>query len=139
MSREILHEGVVQTAGLNSVTVLLSPGVSCVGCHAEKSCNISGNDRKTVVINGSYQLSPGEKVTVSMKASQGFSALILGYIIPFLLVFISLVVLLSLSLNELLSGLVSLGLLLPYYGILFILRKGIDRRFTFTLNRLQVR
>jgi len=136
MDSEISHEGIVKTADKDSVMVLLSPGVSCCGCQAEKSCNISGTDRKLIKVEGAFNFSSGEKVIVSMKRSQGYSALFLGYILPLIVVTVTLTVMITLSVNELFSGLISLGLLIPYYLLLFILRKSINNRFTFTLNRI---
>jgi len=136
MDYEISHEGIVQYTGKDSVMVLLSPGVSCSGCQAEKSCNISGNDRKLIKVDGAFNLSSGEKVLVSMKKSQGYSAILLGYLIPLIVVIITLTAMISLSVNELFSGLISLGLLIPYYFLLFVLRKSISNRFTFTINRI---
>lgn len=135
MDSDISHEGIVQTAGKDSVIVLLSPGVSCSGCQAEKSCNISGTDRKLIKVDGTFNLSAGEKVKVSMKRSQGYSAIFLGYILPLIVVIVALAAMTSFSVNELYSGLVSLGLLITYYLMLFVLRKSINNRFTFTLNR----
>ena len=134
MNSEISHEGIVESAEKNSVMVLLSPGVSCSGCQASGSCNISGDDRKIIKVDGSYDFSQGEKVLVSMKRSQGYSALVLGYLIPLVLVVVSLIVLLLLSLNELYAGLISICLLIPYYLTLLLLRKSISRRFTFSLT-----
>jgi sigma-E factor negative regulatory protein RseC len=136
MENEISHEGVVQSATAGSVTVLLSPGISCSGCQAEKSCGIAGSEHKMINIDGSFSIVPGEKVLVSMQKSQGFSALFLGYILPLMVVVISLVTLISLKINELSSGLISVGLLIPYYGLLFIFRRSINRKFRFTLKRI---
>jgi sigma-E factor negative regulatory protein RseC len=131
---EITHEGIVQETDGNSVTVLLSPLTACKGCYAEKSCNIAGNDFKLINVHGAYNVKTGEKVIVSMKRSMGYSALFLGYLSPLLLVVMVLIVLISFSVNELISGLLSIAILIPYYIILFVFRKLINKKFSFTIN-----
>lgn len=131
---DISHEGMVQQTNENSVTVLLSPKTSCTGCDGKNSCNLSGKEDKIVTISGSYNVRPGDSVTVSMKQSMGYFALFLGYLLPLFLVVGILIVLLSFSVNELLSGLLSIAILLPYYLILIVFRKGINNKFSFTLK-----
>jgi sigma-E factor negative regulatory protein RseC len=131
---EISHEGMVQQADNNSVTVLLSPKTSCTGCQGKDSCNLSGKEDKIVIIPGYYNVKPGDNVTVSMKQSMGYFALFIGYLLPLFLVVSVLILLLSFSAGELLAGLLSLGILIPYYMILIVFRKGINNKFSFTLK-----
>lgn len=131
---KIEHEGIVQETDENSVTVLLSPMTACSGCHAEKSCNLAGCEQKLVNVQGTYNVKTGDRVLVSMKQSMGYSALFLGYLFPLLLVVILLIVLIAFSVNELISGLLSLAILLPYYFILFAFRKLISKKFLFTIK-----
>ncbi len=131
---EITHEGMVQQTMDNSVTVLLSPRTSCAGCAEKNSCNVSGKENKTVTISGNYNVRPGDVVTVAMKQSMGYFALLLGYLLPLLLVVVLLIVLLLFSVSELLSGLISIAVLIPYYLILIFLRKVIDKKISFTLK-----
>jgi sigma-E factor negative regulatory protein RseC len=131
---EITHEGTVQATGENSVTVLLSLKTSCSGCHEKNACNLSDKDNKIVTISGNYNVHPGDSVMVSMKQSMGYFALFLGYLLPLFLVIGILILLLSFSVSELPAGLLSLAILIPYYLILILFRKGINNRFSFTLK-----
>jgi sigma-E factor negative regulatory protein RseC len=131
---EISHEGLVQIADGNCVTVLLSPKTNCTGCLEKNSCNLSGKDNKIVTISGNYNVRPGDDVIVSMKKSMGYFALFLGYLLPLFLVVLLLVLLLLFSVNELLSGLLSIGILLPYYMILILFRKEINKKISFTIK-----
>lgn len=131
---EIAHDAIVRTIDSNSVTVTLLNNESCAGCHAEKACGVSGKESKTIIIEGIYDLTPGSKVTVTMKQSDGYRALFLGYLLP-LLIFLFFIVLLSaLSVDELLSGLISLGTLVPYYLLFFLFRKSIYTGVTFNIK-----
>jgi sigma-E factor negative regulatory protein RseC len=131
---EIKHEAIVRSVGDDSVTVVLSPGLSCEGCQAESSCGMTGKSDKIVSIPGTFKFHPGDKVIVSMKDSQGYTALFLGYMLPLILVVSTLIILLSFEAGELLSGLISFGILIPYYIILRIFRNSIGRKFSFKIN-----
>jgi positive regulator of sigma E activity len=134
ISNNIEHEGIVRQVDEKSVTVLLSPSTACSGCHSEKSCGMSGNVEKVVNINGKYNVKPGDQVIVTMKQSLGYSALFIGYLMPLIIVVLLLIILISLSINELTAGLLSIGVLIPYYSGLYIYRKLIDKKFSFTLK-----
>jgi len=128
------HKGIVQKTDNNSVTVCISAASACAGCHAEGSCTLSGKEEKIVEVSGNYNVKPGDNVTVLMKQSMGYVALFLGYILPLVAVIAILILLIYLKAPELVAGLVSIGILIPYYLILFSFRKRINNKFTFTLK-----
>jgi sigma-E factor negative regulatory protein RseC len=130
----IEHDGIVQDSGNGSVTVKISSASACSGCLAEGSCTMSGKEEKIINVTGSYNVSPGDKVTVLLQQSAGFTALFLGYIIPLLLVVTLLAILISASVNELTAGLCSIGILIPYYSTLRLFRDRIGKKFTFTIK-----
>ena len=130
----IIHKGVVSKSDNESVTVIITPGSACSGCHAEGSCSLSGKVEKPVIVKGRYNLNEGDNVIVSMKQSTGFTALFLGYVLPLIIVITSLIILVSLSYPELVSGLVSISSLLPYYLILYLFRKRINDSFIFSIK-----
>jgi len=131
---EIQHEGIVQTADDNEVTVIISSNSACSGCHAEGMCSLSGREEKIINIPGKYNVNPGDRVMVMMKQTMGYTALFLGYIIPLLAVIISLAIMVSFSVPELTSGLLSAGILVPYYAILYLMKNRINKKFVFTLK-----
>lgn len=130
----IEHNGTVQESGINHVTVLISSASACASCHAEGSCTMSGAKEKIIDVTGSYHVATGDKVTVLMKQSAGFTALFLGYIFPLILVMTILIILVSLSVPELTAGLGAIAVLVPYYGALWLLRKHISKKFTFSIK-----
>lgn len=130
----IQHEGVVQKVGSNSVLVTISSESACSGCHAEGFCNISGKEEKVVNVEGKYNVSPGDNVTILMKRSMGYKAVVLSYLSPLLIIIISLVVMLSLEIPELTAGIISILILVPYFLVLYLFRNQINKSFTFTLK-----
>ncbi len=133
-SNTIDHTGIVKKSDKESVTVLITSVSACSGCHAEGSCSISGKEEKMVEVRGNYDVREGDTVTIIMKQSTGFTALFLGYLLPLIIVVISLIILSSLNFSELISGLMAIFSLVPYYLVLFFFRKKINNRFKFSLK-----
>ena len=71
---------------------------------------------------------------VQMKKSMGYKALLLGYIIPFVVFMFVLILLAAFSVPEIYAGAGALAVLIPYYLILWFFRKRIDNKFTFTIK-----
>jgi sigma-E factor negative regulatory protein RseC len=132
----IEHAGVVQKSDANSVIVRILSETACAGCHAEGSCSLSGVKEKMVEVNGNYNVSPGDNVTVLMKKSMGFTALFLGYVLPLIIFILILIILISLPLSELAAGLGSIGFLGIYYLLLYFFREKIRNKFIFTIKTL---
>ncbi|MFZ2338312.1 MAG: SoxR reducing system RseC family protein [Bacteroidales bacterium] len=130
----IQHEGTVKEVGIDSVVVSIVSCAACAGCAARGMCGMTENQEKTIDIRGKYDVAPGDKVTVQMEESAGMKAVILSYVVPFFIVIGGLFALQSLPVNELTAGLISLALLVPWFLILYIFRKKLDRSFIFTLK-----
>jgi len=138
----IEHEGVVKRTDSSSSTVIITTTSACSGCHAEGMCTLSGKEEKIIEVTGSYNLSPGDIVTVRMKKSMGYNALFLGYILPLIVVILlplivvilTLILLISISVPEGWAGLGTILVLLPYYIILWLFRNRINSKFSFTIK-----
>ncbi len=133
------HSGIVTRIEGGKVQVSLINVSACASCHAKGICAVSESEQKLIDINNfthipdQYQV--GESVKVSLQQAVGFKALLLGYIIPFLLVFITLVITWSVTGNEAWSGLLSLFMLLPYYGLLKLFNNKLKKTFSFTISK----
>ncbi len=130
----IEHDGIVEKSGSDHLTVRITSASACSGCHAEGACTMSGKSEKLIDVTGSYNVSPGEKVTVLMKQSAGFTALFFGYVLPLVLVLVILIILISASVPELPAGLGAIAILIPYYGALWLFRDYIGKKFTFSIK-----
>jgi sigma-E factor negative regulatory protein RseC len=87
-----------------------------------------------VGLRDNEQLGTGQQVTVTLERSLGFRALMLGYMLPFAILLISLFGMVSLTGNEGLSALVSIALMAPYYALLYRYREKIRSRFRFKIK-----
>lgn len=135
-SSSVEHQGVVHEVLTGLVRVRILSETACSSCHAKGVCNVSDSESKYIDVSVDEKgFNVGDSVLVSMCTTDGYRALFFAYILPFILVFVGLIVFL-LFFNELLSGLLSLGLLIPYYSLLFILKQRLSNSFTFSLKRL---
>jgi len=108
---------------------------ACSACHARGGCLASESREKEIEVirdHRSYEI--GQHVTVVLKESSGIRAVFYGYLLPFLVLVATIVVALSLTGEETLSGLVALGMLIPYYGVLYMFRHKLNKRFRFSLE-----
>jgi positive regulator of sigma E activity len=119
----------------DTMRVIISQQSACAGCHAKSACAVSDAEDKEIdvsFVNGVYH--PGQEVTVLFRESAGFKALFYGYLLPFTLVLLMLIILFSTTNNELISGLLALGILIPYYITLYFFRDKLKRMFIFELE-----
>jgi len=134
------HSGVVTRIEESKVQVSLLNVSACASCHAKGICAVSDSDQKIIDINnfatisGQYQI--GESVKVSFQQSVGFKALFLGYLFPFLLLFITLIATWAITGSEALAGILALAVLVPYYLSLKLAKNKIDKTFTFTISKI---
>jgi sigma-E factor negative regulatory protein RseC len=131
----ITHEGIVLKApGDGTADVEIVTGSACSGCHAKSACSLGSTDVRTINIKSDAKLNPGDKVTVIMEQSQGFRALVIGYVIPFLLLITVFIVLTVAGAGELSSALLSFSSLAVYYFIVWLMRSRIDKKFEFKIK-----
>jgi len=130
----INHLAIVKNADDKGVTVEITAYSACSGCHAEGTCSLSGKEQKIIDISGRYNVKPGDTVTVLMKQSMGYTALFYGYLLPLVIILLSLVILISAQVSELVAGLTSIASVIPYFIILWFFRRQLNEKFTFTLK-----
>lgn len=133
----IEHKGRIDSIDGNKINVNFLAMSGCASCHAKGICSAADMQEKSVeVFDFTNQYKVGEEVNVILKQSLGFRALFLGYVLPFILVLLVLIILTAVTENEGIAGLSALLVLAPYYLILFLLRDKIRKKFTFTLNKI---
>jgi sigma-E factor negative regulatory protein RseC len=135
-NNQISHPGYIVEVLPELIHVQIITNSSCASCSVKGSCSVGEIEEKLVEVdvqaNHSYKV--GDAVTVVLDQSKGIFAILLGYVFPFLTLLITLIIMLSITDNQGLAGLVSLAMLLPYYGILFLFKRTIRRKFDFKLG-----
>jgi sigma-E factor negative regulatory protein RseC len=132
----IRHLGKVERIEKHKVYVRIEQNAACSDCHAQSVCLASDKKEKIIEINDySESYSLREEVIVTARSSMGLFAVLIAFVIPLLLVIISLIAGLNLSRNEVVGGLIGLSILVPYYLILYFFRDRLKRNFIFTLSK----
>jgi sigma-E factor negative regulatory protein RseC len=131
----IEHEGVIVKSTENRATVKILNKSACASCELTGKCNLSDVKEKEIeVFTNGKSYTSGDKVTIAASESMGFKALFLGYILPFVIVLSALITMTYSGFSEMTSGLVSLGVLVPYYIGLKLLNHKIQKQFSFYLK-----
>ena len=117
---DITHPGIVENVTESTVFVKILAMSACSSCHAKGMCNLAEMEEKVVEVRkeSGREFRGGDKVTVTMRRSQGSKAVMLGYVVPFLVMMGMLVLVLVLTGNEGLAGLSAILVLVPYYWVL---------------------
>jgi sigma-E factor negative regulatory protein RseC len=135
MARYISHQGVVDSIDGQNVIVRITQSSACGGCQARNICHAAESKDKMVevVCANAENLKVGQSVTVAGAESLGIKAVVFAFGLPLLLLMAALITTLRLTADEKVSALVSLGILVPYYIALLLMRNRIKRDFIFRI------
>lgn len=137
MSNKIKHAGVVDGVEGECVRVRILQSSACSACKVAAHCNASETKEKIIdvmdVDASHYQ--KGDQVMVVADTAVGFRASLYGYLLPLILMVVTLVGVLAATHSEGLAALSALGILMPYYVLLFLMRNKLRNRLSFTLER----
>ena len=121
LNSDIRHTGFVKRVTSDSLIVNIVSQSACSSCHANGACSVADfQDKEIEISHFTRQYTPGQEVTVVFQQSQGYTAIVWSYIVPFILVFVTLIIAVSVTQNELISGILALGVLIPYYITLYL-------------------
>jgi len=132
----IVHPGIINKIENDKIIVNIIAQSACASCHAKGMCSVSDLEEKSIEVlkKSGKNYKTGEKVNVAMESSLGTKAVMIGYVIPFLIVLISLIILTIITNNEGFAGLISLALLIPYYFSVYFHRDKLKKTFTFKIQ-----
>lgn len=136
MSKIVTHKGkVIHLEGLD-VRVMIESMSACAACHAKGMCTLSDKEDKIIDIRVSAdraaKLNVGDEVVVAVSQQRGMQAVLLAYILPAILVVLSLILLLKL-LPEPLAILSALAVLGGYYYVLYLFRNKLNAKFVMSI------
>lgn len=136
MSERIEHSGFVTRVEGKNIQVQIIQMSACSSCHAKGACSAADMDEKFVDVESTDDtLRIGDIVNIVGESSTGLLAVLLAFVIPFMLILTSLFVLRNIVPNEAVSGTVSLALLIPYYIILSLFNKKLKRKLQFRIEK----
>ena len=139
-NNNIKHLGIVESIDGSHVRVKILQSSACSSCSVKGHCNISETKEKIIDIHDKESAdccSVGQEVMVCGTTSMGMKAVVLAFVLPFIVLLAALFVTMRVTDgDEAASALVSLCTLIPYYIIIYLLRNRISRTFSFTLETI---
>ena len=137
MADIIKHRGIVEKVEGSHVVVRILQTSACAACSAKGLCNASESKEKQIdvyEVNASYRI--GEEVVLCGTTSMGMRAVFLAFGIPMLLLLVALFVTMRVTDGDaLVSSLVALFAVVPYYLVIYIMKDKFNKTFSFTIEK----
>ena len=135
MAQDIRHDGIVDSIDGQNVIVRITQSSACGGCQARNICRAAESKDKLVEVHcaDSGSLDVGQAVVVTGAESLGMKAVAFAFGLPLLLLMVSLIAAMRISGSERAAVIAALGILVPYYIVLFLLRDKIKEDFQFRI------
>lgn len=135
MSQLIEHSGFIEQINGKHIKVQILQESACSGCHAKGACSAADMTDKFVDVESEdTDLKVGQMVTLYGQSSIGLFAVLLAFVLPFLIILFTLFILNDKIDNEVISGTIALGMLLPYFFILSLFNKKLKSKLKFYLK-----
>ena len=135
MVNTIKHQGIVENIQGSHLQVRIVQTSACATCSIKGHCTSADTKEKLIDVadRNASNYKVGDHVWVVGELSMGYMAVLLAFVIPFLILVLSLFIFMAIWGNELSASLISLGLLVPYYGVLWLNKTRIGKKFSFTV------
>lgn len=135
-SKEIMHDGVVRSLDGEFMSVEILSKSACSGCEARSLCSSSDQKSKMieVVVNKGETYQVGQSVTVVGSESMGIVAVVLCYVVPVVLMVLVMVVLTVLRVSDVTVGLSAIGVLMPYFFLIYLMRDKFRKSIVFRIR-----
>jgi sigma-E factor negative regulatory protein RseC len=123
------HAGIVTESQNGKVTISLT-GFGCSACH-KSLCMLGDSKAKEVELQRKEtSLQVGDAVIVKINPGSGYKAVLLLYLLPFCLMVLTLLSASGLGYHEGIAGLASLLILVPYFSLIFLMKKWLSSQCT---------
>lgn len=134
ISGSVEHRGVIKDITQKSIKVSLLNVSGCSTCHTKATCSVSDVDNKVIdVVNTGNDFKKGETVKIAFEKSLGPLALFIGYLLPFIMLMLVLIIAWSITGDEIFAGIASLSSVGVYYLFLTLFRNKLKNTFTFRI------
>lgn len=132
----VTHPGIIKKIEGERVEIAIMVTSGCASCEIKGACTVSDIEEKSVMVNvdDSSRFKVNQSIIIEMKQSLGTWAVLLGYVFPFLVLFICLIILLNTGMDQGMAGILSLLLLIPYYFTLYFLRNYLGTKFNYNIK-----
>ena len=136
MDELIRHNGIVMSINGSSAHVQITQTSACSACKARTMCMSSESQRKEMDAVMLEPMKVGDHVEVEVRERLAWKAILLAYIMPFLVMMAVIAILdFTTSLSEAVIGTLSLCAIALYYLGLSFFKHRLRTQFTFTARK----
>ena len=137
MEELIRHTGVVLSTDGKMAHIEILQSSACSACKAKSMCVSSESQTKQMDALMLEPMAPGDQVEVEVREQLAWRAVLLAYILPFIVMITVIAVLdIATSLDEAVVGTLSLCAIALYYIGLSMFKHRLQKRFSFTARKL---
>lgn len=120
----------------DTAVVRIAQTSACAACHAAKMCMASESREKRIEARMVEPMNVGDEVEVIVREQAGWLAVLLAYVLPFVLLVAAVAVFGQLGWSEVQAGTAALLSVAVYYVILRMFRDKLQRQFTFWVRKI---
>jgi len=136
MEENIHHTGIVLSVKDTKARVQIVQSSACSACKAKAMCVSTESKNQTIEAFMLEPLQPGDQAEVVIRERLAWKAVLLGYIMPFIVMIAVIAVLtLTTSLDEAVTGTIALCAIAVYYFILRLFRNRLEKQFSITARK----
>lgn len=137
MNDKIKHKGTVVSIDRSKVCVRILQTSACSACKVASHCNAAESKEKIIEVStaASADYVIGDTVVVSTSPSAVSRAMTIAFVFPFLVMVAAVLIALWITSDEILSALIGLGVLVPYYLIIYFLGERVTRGVSFEIEK----
>ena len=136
MEELITHEGIVLGTDGTMAHIQIVQSSACSACKAKAMCSSSESQSKEMDALMLEPMVAGDRVEVEVREHLAWRAVLLAYILPFVVMMVVIAVLeLTTGLDEAVVGTLSLCAIALYYIGLSVFKHRLQKQFTFTARK----
>lgn len=133
---EISHRGRIVGIDSRITRVEILQTSACSECHAKSLCGFSEQASKIVPVptDGFAMHSVGDEVELCMKRSMGMKAVWISYVVPLIILMVTVVSVSAAGAGELVTGLSGIASVVLYYVVILFFRNRLRNEFVFYIK-----
>ena len=135
---KIKHEGVVVDIKGEYALVKIMVLSACAACHAKGICSAADMAEKIIETVPLEKVEAGDKVIVEMEEKLGLKAVVIAFLIPFILLVLTVFLVSCLTNSEAAAAFSGLGILVPYYAGIYFMKGYFKKSFIFNCRKINI-
>lgn len=137
MDELIRHTGMVLSVTDNTAHVRIVQSSACSACKAKSMCMSSESQTKEMDAIMLEPMQPGDQVEVEVREHLAWKAVLLAYILPFILMMAVIAIFdIATDWSEAVTGTLALCAIALYYIVLSFFKGRLQKQFSFTVRKV---